>query len=119
MRRSALLIAAPVLAGLAGIGSGSAAELTPLTPQFVSIGDRNAVLYYTATQGGYEVVVTFAANAPDDGTSMRSVVTLMPGQQSTLSLGRAAGTLPATLTLRRTGNTLVVVPPQMQTAAKK
>jgi hypothetical protein len=118
MRRSPLLIAAPFLAGLAGMGSASAADLGPLTPQFVSVGGRNAVLYYAETQAGYEVVVTFAANAPDDGTSMRSVVTLTPGQQSTLSLGRGAGSPPATLTLRRTGNTLVVVPPHMQAAAE-
>jgi hypothetical protein len=113
MRRSALLTVGPLLAGLAGMGSASAADLGPLTPQFVSVGNRNAVLYYAETQAGYEVVVTFAANAPDDGTSMRSVVTLTPGQQSTLSLGGGAGSPPARLTLRRTGNTLVVVPPQM------
>ena len=117
MRRSVLLTAASLTVGLAGLGSASAADLGPLTPQFVSVGGRNAVLYYTESQAGYEVVVTFAASAPDDGTSMRSVVTLTPGQQSTLSLGRGAGSLPATLTIRRTGNSLVVVAPEMQTAA--
>ena len=119
MSRSVFLIAASLIAGLAGIGSASSADLGPLTPQVFSVGDRNAVLYYAETQAGYEVVVTFAANAPDDGTSMRSVVTLMPGQQSTLSLGRGAGSPPATLTIRRTGNSLVVVAPPMQTAATK
>src|SRR4051794_12883303 len=63
MGRSALGTAVMLFAGLVGMGSASAGSLGPLTPQCVSVGDRDAVLYYVETQAGYEVVVTFAANA--------------------------------------------------------
>jgi len=118
MRRSVLSTTALLLTTLAGVAAGSAAGLQPLEPQFVSVGGRDTVLYYTNTPMGYEVVVTFAANTPDNGMSMRSVTTLAPGQQSTLSIGGGVGAKPATLTIRRDGDTLVVLPPEVQTAAR-
>src|SRR4051794_19926597 len=118
MPRSALSTTALVLTTLAGLGAAAAAGLAPLEAQSVSVGGRNAVLYYTNSPAGYEVVVTFAANSPDNGESMRSVTTLAPGQESTLSIGNDASAKPATLTIRRDGDTLVVLPPELQTAAR-
>jgi len=119
MNRSAFATAALLLTTLAGMGAAAAAGLAPLEPQSVSVGGRDAVLYYTASPKGYEVVVTFAANSPDNGVSMRSVTTLAPGQESTLSIGSDANMKPATLTVRRDGDTLVVLPPELQTAAAR
>jgi len=117
MRRFGLLSSVLLFTSVAG--SAFAAGVAPLAPQFVSVGGRDAVVYYTDGPAGYEVVVTFAANQPDDGASMRSVTTLLPGQQATLSLGGDVNTKPATLTLRRDGDSLVVIPPGMQTASAR
>lgn len=116
MTRSAFCSTVVLLSTLAG--AASAADLAPLAPQFVSVGGRDTVLFYTETPVGYRVVVTVAANKPDDGTSMRSVVTLQPGQQATLSMGGDVNSKPATLTIARQGDRLVVLPPEMQTAAR-
>ena len=85
MRLFRLLSTAALLTSVAG--AAFAAGVAPLAPQFVSVAGRDAVIYYTDTAAGYEVVVTFAANKPDDGASMRAVTTLLAGQQSTLSVG--------------------------------
>jgi hypothetical protein len=114
MRRFGLLSSALLLT----CGAGTAFADGP-APQFASVGGRDAVLFYTDTPSGYQVVITFAANKPDDGTSMRSVVTLLPGQQSTLSVGGDVNTKPATLTIRRDGDRLVVLPPEMQTSSAR
>src|SRR3954454_4567883 len=117
MRLFRLLSTAALLTSVAG--AAFAGGVAPLAPQFVSIAGRDAVIYYTDTAAGYEVVVTFAANKPDDGASMRSVATLLPGQQSTLSVGGDVNTKPATLTVRRDGDSLVVLPPERQTASAR
>jgi len=118
MRRSVLSTTALLLTTLAGLASASAGGLRPLEPEFVSVGGRDTVIYYTNTPMGYEVVVTFAANTPDNGASMRTVTTLAPGQQSSVSIGGDVNTKPATLTIRREGDALAILPPEMQTAAR-
>ena len=64
---TALLIAGPASAHT------ETTTIAPAEPAFVEIGTRQAVVYYVPSAGGYRVVVTFAANNPDDGSSMRSV----------------------------------------------
>src|SRR4051794_13797113 len=50
MRRSVLAsTTALLLTTLAGVAAASAAGLQPLEPQFVSVGGRDTVLYYTNT----------------------------------------------------------------------
>jgi hypothetical protein len=104
--------AAAVAAGIVAALPAVAAPLTlaPLQPALVAVGDRDAVVYYVVRSDGYEVVVTFAANSPDDGSSMRSTVLLQPGQREELSLGGPAATAPARLEIVRDGETLVINP---------
>jgi hypothetical protein len=80
--------------------------LSPMEARRVNIGEREATVYYVARPTDFEVVITFAANSPDNGVSMRSVVSLRPGQQTTLSVGGDASTPPSTLELSRDGDTL-------------
>lgn len=96
--------------------SAFAANLAPMEPRFVDVGERNAVVYYTDTAEGFEVVVTIAANSPDDGTSIRSVVTLAPGQQTRLSLGGSVGQTPATIIIRRDADSLTIDATPVRTA---
>lgn len=98
-------------------GHAMAADLRPMEPHQVRIGDRDAVVLYTDTPAGYNVMVTFAAASPDDGTSMRSSATLLPGQQTELSLGGSVGQAPSRLLIRRDADALIVVVPPLRTAA--
>lgn len=106
-----LLIAAPALAALEA-APGISGGLRPMQPRFVAVGGRDAVVYYTEKAQEYEVVVTFAANTPDDGQSMRTVATLAPGQRYVLSVGNTAGSAPEALVIERRGDALVVGSPE-------
>jgi hypothetical protein len=82
--------------------------LLPTEARHVTIGEREAIIYYVAKPAEFEVVVTFAANSPDNGVSMRSVFNLRPGQQGTLSIGGAVNTPASTLEISRDGDTLLI-----------
>jgi len=102
-------VAGLMLAALAAPGLASAADvLNPLEPRATTIGDRQAVVYYVAQPDGYQVVVTFAASTPDTGVSMRSTVTLQPGQHHIVSIAGEAGTAPATLDIARAGDRVTI-----------
>jgi hypothetical protein len=53
-----------------------AAERQPLKPYYAASGKRSAVIDYAEDADGYRVIVTFAADQPDTGASMRSVAPL-------------------------------------------
>jgi hypothetical protein len=99
----AMLAAASSLPASAGSPGGT---LSPMEARHVNIGEREAVVYYVARATDFEVVITFAANSPDNGVSMRSVVSLRPGQQTSLSIGGDAKTPASTLELSRDGDSL-------------
>jgi hypothetical protein len=102
-------VSALVLSVLAASGSTNATEvLTPMHPVSAMIGDRGATVYYTPRPEGYHVVVTLAALTPDSATSMRTTVTLLPGQRQLLTIDGGPGCSPATLEIVRNADTVTV-----------
>jgi hypothetical protein len=102
-------LAAIIVATHAASGQATAADvLRPMEARSTLIGERAAVVYYVAKPAGYDVVVTFAALSPDSGASMRSVITLLPGQRQVLSIGGEAGCSPASLEIAREGDSVSI-----------
>jgi hypothetical protein len=111
----ALLASASSLPTIAASPGGT---LSPMEARHVRIGEREAIVYYVVRPTDFQVVITFAANSPDNGVSMRSVVNLRPGQQTTLSIGGDANTPASTLEISRDGDTLGIGNTQDDVAAR-
>jgi hypothetical protein len=90
------------------LADGPGGTLSPMEARHVNIGERAAVVYYVVRPTDFEVVITFAANSPDNGVSMRSIVNLRPGQHTTISIGGDVNTSASTLEIFRDGDTLEI-----------
>ena len=97
--RNTLLAASLTLASL-----GTAAQangLKPIEGRSVSLGDVSGVVYYTIEPDGFRVVTTLAEA---EGTPIRFVSVLAPGQRVLLSTPQQAGALE----ISRSGNDVTV-----------
>jgi len=105
MNRAAKLACAAL--GLALPTAASADELAPLEGGTFSLRDHTASVYYTHTNGAFEVVTTIAPDA-GPGAPARFTTQLAPDQVATVSVG-AFGSVedPVVLRLERDRNRLV------------
>jgi hypothetical protein len=97
--RSTLLGAAFTLASL---GAAHANGLRPIEGRSINLGDVPGVAYYTAEPDGFRVVTTLAQG--EEGTSIRFVSVLAPGQRIVLSTPHQADAVE----ISRNGDSLIV-----------
>ncbi len=90
------------------MGTAQAGELQPIAAQSISLGGVAGVAYYTVEPDGYRVVATMAAQ---DGTPIRFVATLAPGQEVVISAPGKVGEKESQLVLARMGDRLVIAAP--------
>lgn len=64
--------------------AAGAANLNPLQAHIVTLDNQTAVIYYTETDGRYEVVTTIASN-DGNGTPIRHIASVAPGEKYTLA----------------------------------
>jgi hypothetical protein len=72
------------------------------------IGDREARVHYVARSDGYRVMVMLTGLIPDSASSMRSTVSLLPGQRQIMTFGGAQGCSPALLNIVRDGDVVTI-----------
>jgi hypothetical protein len=99
-------VTALAFAGLAMIGTSAAAGLAAGSGYSIRLSGFEGVLYYTVAPDGYRVVATTASGP--EGTPIRFVVTLAPGQRAVLSTPRSVGEPPVDLEIRRDADALLV-----------
>jgi hypothetical protein len=102
---AAILLASATLANAANLTAGQARSL--------ALRDQSVVVYYTATDKGFEVVTTVATDA---GSPVRFTHVLADGGVATLEVGGDAGTPAAKLVIAREGDSLKVEATPRQTA---
>src|SRR5690242_1642254 len=95
-----------VASALAFAGTTHAAELAPIQPQTIDLGDVSGVAYYTAERDGFHVVATLAQG--ELGTPVRFEAVLRPGQNVVLSTPRAVGLPPVIVEISRRGDEVLV-----------
>jgi hypothetical protein len=98
-----------VASALALAGTTHAAELAPIQPQSIDLGEVSGVAYYTAERDGFHVVATLAQG--ETGTPVRFQAVLDPGQSLVLSTPRGVGLPPVAVRISRRGNSLLVEEP--------
>lgn len=106
---SAFLLISSTMFGTAG-----AIELTPGSGYSVRLPHAEGVVYYTVEPEGFRVVTTLAST---DGTPLRFVATLAPGQRIVLSVPQAVGQPPVDLEIQRDGEMLRVGEPDPELTA--
>ena len=94
------------LAALLIAGSAHADGLKPVEGRSFTLGRLTGVVYYTAEGAFYRVVATMTDGA--DGTVVRFVAILAPGQSATLSTPRGAGEPAIEVRLVRHGDALFI-----------
>lgn len=89
-----------------------ATDLVPATARLVKLGPISALTYYTVEPDGFRVVTTVqveaAANDARDATPLRFVVTLAPGQGTTVSVPRDGGRGAIELRIARIGDRIEI-----------
>jgi hypothetical protein len=109
------LFAALLLGGAIVSASAGAADLAPTAPRMAKFGAISTLTYYTVEKDGFRVVTTIQLDdAPGSGlaaTPIRFVVTLIPGQETMLSVPREAGMDAIELKISRVGDVISVVRP--------
>ena len=105
MRITTLTMAASL--GLAAFAPALANDLKPAQSHGINLGNVAGDAYYTVRQDGYHVVATFTQR---DGsrTPVRFQAVLSPGQSVTFSTPRAVGEQPASLSIKRQGERVIV-----------
>ena len=91
-------------AALVFASNAHAGGLKPIEARSFSLGTVTGIVYYTPDASGYRVVATMMDAA--DGTVMRFIATLGPGQSMTLSTPRDAGEPAIAVQLVRRGDGL-------------
>jgi hypothetical protein len=73
--------------------AGAAAELKPMQSGTYVLGEQSASIYYTVSDGAFEVVTTIG---PVDGSGgpIRLIGFLQPGQKQVVSAGKYGTTTP-------------------------
>jgi hypothetical protein len=87
---------------IASLGAAHANGLRPIAGQSINLGDVSGVAYYTVEPDGFRVVTTLAQG--ENGTAIRFVSVLAPGQRVVLSTSTRTGALE----IARDGDTLRV-----------
>ncbi|HMA51041.1 MAG TPA: hypothetical protein VKP60_14885 [Magnetospirillaceae bacterium] len=104
-----LFLSAFILSML-GLAAGARAEVLAADAAFQATLDAvNVIIYYHPTNDGYQVVVT--AGTQDPVSTVRSVSTLMPGQEVVVSVPRGVQQPALELRLRRVGDQMEVLRP--------
>jgi hypothetical protein len=118
-RNSKLLLAAAALSGAVLLAQeGHAEAITPTPGQAipVALGNVRGVAYFSVQpDGGFRVVTTI--NVGDEAMSVRAIVTLQPGQATSISVPGLPGMPPAEVSFQRRGEQLVVGELRQQAAA--
>jgi hypothetical protein len=104
-----VVLSAPSLASADILAAGQA--------RTVLLKDQSAVVFYTQTPDGLEVVTTVAATESETAP-VRLLNTLMEGQSITVEVAGSAGTPVDRLILSRVGDHLRVERSPQQTAAR-
>jgi hypothetical protein len=111
MNRRALL-AALVFFGAPVSLTAHASDLVPTTARLVKLGPISALTYYTVEADGFRVVTTVqvdsAAESRLEAAPVRFVVTLAPGQATTVSVPRDAGMDAIELRIARVGDRIEI-----------
>ena len=97
--RSTLFAAA---LSLALLGTARANDLRPIEGKSIDLGEVSGVAYYTVQPDGFHVVTTLAQG--EEGTPIRVVSVLAPGQRVVLSTPRQA----EALEISRKGDSVLV-----------
>ncbi|MDE1146441.1 MAG: hypothetical protein PW843_07435 [Azospirillaceae bacterium] len=105
----ALLLASAVAGALGFAGAARAENLTADTALKTTFDAVDVNLYYHPTAAGYQVVVT--AGTQDPASTVRFVSTLMPDQETLVSVPRGVGQPALELHLRRVGDKMELVRP--------
>ena len=89
------------------IGVPAAAQtLKPIQSQAIDLGPVAGDAFYTVEHDGFRVVATFAPR--QGGAPFRVQALLAPGQSVVFSTPRAAGELPASVTIQRRNDQILV-----------
>jgi hypothetical protein len=94
---------------LAFAGTAHAAELKPIQPYTIDLGEVTGVAYYTAERDGFHVVATLAQG--ESGAPVCFQAVLEPGQSLGLSAPRDVGLPPVAVRISRQGDSLLVDAP--------
>jgi hypothetical protein len=109
---SRALFAAFVFCGAIVSVAAHATDLAPTAARLVKLGPISALTYYTVEKDGFRVVTTIqsddAAESDAHAMPVRFVVTLAPGQESTVSVPREAGLDAIELKIARVGDVIQV-----------
>jgi hypothetical protein len=84
----------------------AAGNLAPLDGYNIPLAGFDGVAYYTVEQDGYKVVATLAPRS--EGTPIRFVSTLQPGQRVIISVPQAVDQASLDFVIVRDGDTLLV-----------
>jgi hypothetical protein len=89
-----------------GAAQAGGDHLQPAQAYRIDLGKVSGVAYYTVERDGFYVVTTLAQG--EDGTPVRVVSVLAPGQSVVVSTPSEAGRAPTAVEIRRQSDTLLV-----------
>jgi hypothetical protein len=95
----------PVWIALAS-GAAHAETLQPIEGRSIDLGPVAGTAYYTVDKAGFRVVATLAQG--ENGTPVRIVGILAPGQSLTLGAAGSADTAGRSVAIRRQGDQVLV-----------
>jgi hypothetical protein len=87
---------------LVALGAAHADSLQPIQAKSIDLGGVSGIAYYTVERDGFRVVITLAQG--ENGTPIRIVSVLSPGQSVVLSTSQQLGALE----ISRAGNEVLV-----------
>lgn len=93
--------ASAIVVALVATGAAHGEALRPLEARTVALGDTAGVAYYTVGEDGFYVVATVAAA---QGSPVRFIATLVPGQKVVMSVPQLAGEPSIVLEIARQGD---------------
>ncbi len=99
-------LAAVAAASLGVATQASARDLKPLQSQAIDLGPVAGDAFYTVEPNGFHVVATFAAR--NGGPPVRVQALLAPGQSVQVSTPRNVGEQPASVTIERRRDQVLV-----------
>ena len=106
----ALITAGSLALALTLPSMGSAAELKPLQAGSFELGAQHVSIYYTAEDETFQVTTTIAPDIDSEGSPVRLVSVMRPGQTEIVSVGSfEAAASDETLELVHNGDRLTVV----------
>ena len=106
LRSTILAAAVAALATLTSLHTAQGGDLQPAQAQHIDLGKISGVAYYTVEPDGFRVVTTLTQG--EDGTPLRVVSVLAPGQRVVVAAPAESGVAATTIEISRQADQVLV-----------